>query len=156
MNRIQVARQREAVACEAMAAVVVKYDIRWADRPSWPYPVEDLGALPVGWLPLFARLVRRLIRLGWDRHLSVAKEKSGLLVVVLGDEDSQPMKTAIDRAARDSTRTCGVCGSPGELRQVPRIAARCGRHAPAEAPKVYMEHAGARTIFLRKPAPRRS
>jgi hypothetical protein len=76
---------------EAMKALVVKYDIRSAEEPTKPYPVESGDSLPVGWLPLAERLMKQLIALGWDRCLAEAKEKMGSLrFEILGARRGRP------------------------------------------------------------------
>ena len=57
------------------------------------------------------------------------KEKFGQLTVYLADS-TRDMDAVIRAPADESTRTCEVCGAPGELKQRDYWwAPRCGEHA---------------------------
>ncbi len=121
--------QRDDVAAgEALARIVEKYALRWADDPSRPYPIDGAGSCPVGWMPLIESLVVRLIGLGWDRHLAQVKEKLGGLRFYIREGTAQ-MQAAIDDAEIESFKVCDHCGNPGTLRRSGRAAVRCDEHA---------------------------
>jgi len=75
------------------------------------------------------------VKLSADPNLYVwqIKEKYGSLRVYFCDQDTPPdpkldkaTDAALDKAVRESIRTCEVCGKPGNPRQAQRwISVRC-------------------------------
>lgn len=111
--------------------IVEKYDLRWEPQPHRLYPVGQMSWPPVGWLPMIERLVVRLIRLGWDRHLAQAKVKFGGLRFYVGKVNPDA-RAAIDRAQARSFRICDDCGRPGRQREENGTAIRCAKHRPRD------------------------
>jgi hypothetical protein len=113
--------------CRSLAELVERYDLRYAHEPGRPYPVEGNYGIPEGWIPLVERLVQRLIRLGWDRHLAQVKPKFGGLRFYVG-ESTEPVSRAIHRANRLAERTCCVCGKAVELGDEEMRGPLCEKH----------------------------
>lgn len=127
MDLLKNATPAEKRAAAELQRIVAKYDIRWAHDPDRPYPVEEMGWMPVGWVPMVERLVARLIKLGWNRRLAQVKEKFGGLRFYV-DDASDEVHAAIDRAERHSYRTCEVCGARGRLMGDGALGTRCVAH----------------------------
>jgi hypothetical protein len=117
------------------------WEIEWATRfplalsemllPSKPLDTIDAQPLArwgieinAGWRPILERLLGRLeaeiaAQPMDDRdrfRVLQIKEKFGRLTVYLADS-TPDMDAAIQAAADESTRTCEVCGAPGQLKQ---------------------------------------
>ncbi len=124
-------RGQKRAGCRSLAELVERYDLRDAHEPGRPYPVEGNYGIPEGWIPLVERLVQRLIRLGWDRHLAQVKPKFGGLRFYVGD-CTEPVFRAIHRAYRLAERTCCVCGKAVELGEDELRGPHCDEHQRPE------------------------
>lgn len=121
----------DAASQAATAALVAQLRIRQAGAAQAAYSVEPAGACPRPWLPMFERTLRRLLRIGWNRELSMVRQKGGrALVYIRGG--TRPMHTILDRFEARSARTCAICGAGAE-RQTPGL---CGPHALAGWPSM--------------------
>ena len=157
MNRFEQAAEEALTTRAEMARLVAKFDIRWAVDPSLRFPASEADCPPIGWAGLVEKLVHELLRRGWDRKLTEANEKLGVLRFEI-DGDAAALHAAINRAIDRSAHTCGECGAPGELRDGKLIVARCDRHAAPGAPLVSMKRTGKRQVLVARSAavPRKS
>ncbi len=125
------AKGQKRAGCRSLAELVERYDLRYAHEPARPYPVEGNYGLPAGWISLVERLVQRLTRLGWDRHLAQVKPKFGGLRFYVG-ESTEPIFQAIHQAYRRAERTCCVCGQQVEPSEDGMRGPLCGDHRQLE------------------------
>jgi hypothetical protein len=115
-------------------------EMRWPSKPLDTFDAQPLARWGIdvmaGWRPILEWLLGRLeaeiaAQPMDDRdrfRILQIKEKFGWLTVYLADS-TPDMDTAIQEAADESTRTCEVCGAPGELKQRDDWwAPRCGEH----------------------------
>src|ERR1035441_8531544 len=73
--------------------------------------------VPPGWEFVLRCLFKELVDLGWDRHLTLATDKHGGLLVAPGLAATPAMEFACRRAQKWSFQTCSRCGdSAGTLR----------------------------------------
>ena len=113
----------DACSQAATAALVAQLRIRQAGAAQTAYSVELAGACPRPWLAMFERTLRRLLKIGWNRELSMVRQKGGrALMYIRGG--TRPMHTILDRFEARSAKTCAVCGAGAE-RQTPGL---CGPH----------------------------
>ena len=88
MNRFEQAAEEALTTRAEMARLVAKFDIRWAVDPSLRFPASEADCPPIGWAGLVEKLVHELLRRGWDRKLTEANEKLGVLRFEIdGDAD---------------------------------------------------------------------
>ncbi len=111
---------------EQFAALVGKYDLRFANDPSLPYPAES-DSCGSGWLPLIEDLVQKLIALGWNREVVQVKTKFGALRFYVA-EHTEEMEKLIAQAENRSASVCERCGKPGVLRSGPPAETLCDEH----------------------------
>lgn len=91
-------------------------------------PVEQVASsMYDGWHDLVAKMLNDLFDLGWDGQLRQIKEKFGSLRVYVLNTD-EAINARIAEAEDESTRTCRVCGAPGELRHGGWIKVLCDKH----------------------------
>lgn len=88
---------------------------------------EHVGAVGDGWAPIVERLIKKLIKLGWDKDLRQLKEKFGSLRFYVGDRTPE-MNKAIHDAEAKSYATCEECGEPGRPRRGSWILTLCDKH----------------------------
>lgn len=115
--------RRDSPGLRGTRAIVTKYGITFGFEPGRPYPPEEMGACPVGWLGMFERTVQRLIKLGWDRQLDQVKYKFGR-VRMYPRSSTRPMDTIVQRFMARSAKVCATCGARAE-RDSP---GSCGPH----------------------------
>lgn len=108
----------------ATSALVAQLGIQPAGGTAGVYSPAEAGGCPLGWLPIFERTLRRLVRLGWNRELVQVRQKGGELRVVVHDAPT-PMRTVIERAKVRSRKRCAVCGHAAD----PASPGLCGSHA---------------------------
>lgn len=92
-------------------------------------------SLPVGWVPLAARLHKELIRHAPDYMIAQIKEKFGGLRYYIDFSDNRPegaigkIYALIDDAEKRSHVVCDVCGGPGTTTtEGYRVTTRCEPH----------------------------
>jgi hypothetical protein len=115
-------------------------EMRWPSTPLRSFdtqPVARWGIdIMAGWRPIMERLLEKLeaeitaqpIHERDRFRVLQIKEKFGRLTVYTADS-TPGMDTAIQAAADESTRTCEVCGAPGELQERNSWwAPRCKEH----------------------------
>ena len=107
--------------------IVAKYQLIFDHEPHRLYPVGEMEWPPPGWMPLVERLIARLIKLGWNRHLAQVKSKFGGLRYYVG-RASPAVRAAITRAELRSYRACDRCGQPGRQREEEGYSVRCEEH----------------------------
>lgn len=90
-----------------------------------------------GWRPIILELLERLeaeiaAQPAAERdafRVVQVKEKFGTLRVYLAGQGTERMEAAIHSAEQASSKTCEVCGAPGELRSRNRwMLTRCQKH----------------------------
>ncbi|MBX3576274.1 MAG: hypothetical protein KF723_03625 [Rhizobiaceae bacterium] len=112
-----------------------EYDRIQAKHPT----LLDVGIeCQLGWYPIVEAYLDEVARLlaehpGATYDLRQVKEKFGGLRLYAdrSDDITDAVQAAYDRAARESERTCDVCGQPGAMRKIPpgQWATRCDEHA---------------------------
>jgi hypothetical protein len=83
------------------------------DRP--PITTPGFLGVGVGWYPLIADLIKKLVALGWDKQVCQVKQKFGGLRFYI-NSGSEQIHELIDQAQRKSHTICEHCGQPGDLR----------------------------------------
>jgi hypothetical protein len=127
MQMLDFADYEQRLAAAEFERFVLKYQLHWAHEPSRLYPVADVGWPPAGWMPMIERLVIRLIKLGWDRHLSQVKVKFGGLRFYVGGV-TPAARAVIDKVQARSLRICDDCGKPGRQHEEEGTSVRCEKH----------------------------
>lgn len=107
----------------ATTALITQLGIRPAGVAAGVYSPAEAGACPFGWVPLFERALRRLVKQGWNREQVQVRQKGGELRVVVREAPT-PMRTIIERAKVKSRKRCAVCGQPADGKR-PGL---CGPH----------------------------
>ena len=115
-------------------------EMRWPSVPLHMVETQPLARwgleINTGWRSIMERLLVRLEAMittqpvgERDRfRILQVKEKFGRLTVYTA-ESTADMDEAIQAAADESTKTCEVCGAPGELKQRDHWwSPRCGEH----------------------------
>lgn len=121
--------RRDSPGLRGTRAIVAKNGITFGFEPGRPYPPEEMGACPVGWLGMFERAVQRLIKVGWDRRLDQVKAKFGRARMYLPTA-TRPMETIIERFMVRSAKVCAVCGARAEKDS----PGACGPHWSEDGP----------------------
>jgi hypothetical protein len=68
-----------------------------------------------GWLPLVEETLRKLIEMGWNRHLAQVKQKFGQLCIYTGPLTPE-MKQVVKEACKKADMICEECGKPHGLK----------------------------------------
>ena len=88
---------------------------------------EVANSVYPGWHDIIKNMFTRLLDAGWDGQLLEIKEKFGRLRVYISG-GSEVFTNIILETEAASSRTCRVCGAPGELRYEGWIKCLCDKH----------------------------
>lgn len=104
----------------------IKYGFR-SDTPT-SSPERLTTEVGEGWKNIILDLCEDIRKLGWDGRVYQVKEKFGTLCFYIG-YGTPAIWDRIAKAELESSKTCEVCGEPGEIRSGGWVKTLCDKHA---------------------------